>query len=272
MRRLKILLYWIFTQKNNVIFTELIKFLVKPKREKIASKYIKSITKGDHYLVTFKNTSVKLFWPIEFDTNSIYQITAETFDPNDWHYYRKDKTEIEEGEVLLDIGTAEGLFPLVVAKKCKKIFLVEPSKLFVNCLKTTFEPFKHKVTIYNVAVGNIDGVIDFHEDSLSGKIGESQKENPSKTAIKRIDTLIPQDEKITYLKADIEGFEFEMLKGAENTIKRNKPKIAITTYHKENNAQEIINLILSYVPEYKYYEKGIFEIGPKPVMIHFWID
>lgn len=272
MRRLKILFFWLFAKKNNVSFTELVKFLVKPKREKIASKYVKSVDKGEQYIVSFNNISEQLFWPIEFDINSIFQVTAETFDSNDWHYYRKENTEIEQGEILLDIGTAEGLFPLVVAKECQKIFLIEPSRLFINCLEKTFEPFKEKVIIYNVAVGNIDGEIDFSEDSISGKIGETQNENNNKIAINRIDTLIPEEERITYLKADIEGFEYEMLKGAENTIKRNKPKIAITTYHTENNAQDMIDLILSYVPEYKYYVKGIFEYGPKPVMIHFWID
>ena len=73
------------------------------------------------------------------------------------------------------------------------------------------------------------------------------------------------------MKADIEGFELEMLKGAEQTIKNNKPKIAITTYHTQNNPKEIIDLIKSFVPEYNYYVKGIYEQTPKPVLIHFWI-
>ena len=83
--------------------------------------------------------------------------------------------------------------------------------------------------------------------------------------------LKKKGEKITYLKADIEGFEAEMLKGAELTIKRNKPKIAITTYHTQNDPKEIIDLITGFVPEYKFYVKGIYEKTPKPVMIHFWI-
>ena len=62
-----------------------------------------------------------------------------------------------------------------------------------------------------------------------------------------------------------------MLLGAEETIKTNKPKIAITSYHKENDPQKIITLIKSYVPEYNYFVKGIHGEEPKPVMIHFWI-
>lgn len=272
MRRLKILFFWIVGPKNNVSLVEIIKFIFKPKVKQIALQYIESIEKRSLYEIKFKGNSNTLFWPLEFDIQSIYQVTSETFDVNDWHYYRKKHTTVQKGDILLDIGTAEGLFPLIVTNECQKLFLVEPSRLFVKCLEKTFEPYKDKVIIYNVAVGNIDGEIDFFEDSISGRIGETRNENANKIGINRIDTLIPKEEKITYLKADIEGFEYEMLKGAENTIKRNKPKIAITTYHTENNAQDIIDLILNYVPEYKYYVKGIYEHGPKPVMIHFWMD
>lgn len=62
-----------------------------------------------------------------------------------------------------------------------------------------------------------------------------------------------------------------MLIGAEETIKLNKPKIAITCYHEQNNSIEMIKLIKSYVPEYNYFVKGIHGEEPKPVMIHFWI-
>lgn len=250
----------------------MLKFIFKPTVKHIGIQYIEYIEKDSTTKVKFKNTPNILFWPSEFPIDSIYQISAETFDSADWHYYRKQHTPIVEGEILLDIGTAEGLFPLVVANRCSKIFLVEPSKSFVECLKLTFEPYKEKVVIHNVAVGNSDGVIDFSEDGLMGRIGGYLLNTGNIIEIKKIDSLIPENQTITYLKADIEGHEYEMLKGAKQTIVNNKPKIAITTYHEENIAQDMIDLVLSYVPEYKYYVKGIFEHGPKPVMIHFWIE
>ncbi|MDX1472129.1 MAG: FkbM family methyltransferase, partial [Flavobacteriaceae bacterium] len=222
---------------------------------------MKNIEKKSFYEIKFKNLPHILYWPLEFNTDSIYQITSETFDPNDWHYYQKKNTQIEMGDILLDIGTAEGLFPLTVIAKCSKIFLIEPSRLFSKSLAKTFEPFKSKVEIHNVAVGDTDGIINFSEESLVGRIGEYSEMASAPTNIKRIDSIIPKNQPITYLKADIEGYEYQMLKGAELTIKNNKPKIAITTYHKENDAKEIIELILSYVPQYNYYVKGIFEDG-----------
>lgn len=270
MRRVRILFYWLFFNKNNLSFFELLKFLIKPKVDVIAKKFIKKIDSSDEYnKVTFLNLNRELYWPKKFSVSGIFQVTAETFDSNDWHYYQYDKTQVEKGEILLDIGTAEGLFPLVVLDKCSHIYMVEPSQYFYNSLNKSFEQNKEKTTIFNLAVGNKKDKVFFNEDSLDGQISNDSKASRS-IDVETVDSLIG-DNKITYLKADIEGFEYEMLQGAKETISKNKPKIAITTYHKQNNPDEIIALIKSFVPEYNYFIKGIHGEEPKPVMIHFWI-
>jgi FkbM family methyltransferase len=245
-------------------------FLIKPKIKNIAKQHIKNIHLNEEYEVSFKAFPYKLFWPKNFTVNRLDQVVAETFDSNDWHFYQKEKTKIEKGELLLDIGTAEGLFPLSVIDICSHIYMVEPSTTFHKSLNKSFSNHLDKVTIFNTAIGNEDGMITFNEDSLDGMISDV-KIDSQLMSINKVDTLFNKVEKITYLKADIEGFEAEMLKGAEQTIKRNKPKIAITTYHTQNNPEEIISIIKEFVPEYNYYVKGIYEKTPKPVMIHFWI-
>lgn len=270
MRRVIIFLYWVFNDRNNVPFPQLLQFLVKPQVRRIAGRYLKSIAPSDSfYEVNFKTIPNTLYWPKECPIDGIYQVASETFDTNDWHYYQKRHTEVQHGEILLDIGAAEGLFPLTVADHCKKILLVEPNDYFAKALSRSFEPFKEKVSIFNVAVGAENREIIFNSDSLAGRISEAEKTG-TKKQLTTVDDLIG-NAPITYLKADLEGFEAEMLKGAEKTIKRNKPKIAITAYHKENDANQIISLIKHFVPEYQYYKKGISQTGGKPVMLHFWI-
>jgi FkbM family methyltransferase len=269
MRRLKIIYFWLFINKNNVTLSELLQFLIKPRINTIAKQFISEINQNnDDVEVKFKNIPNSLFWPKNFSLNRFDQVVCESFDKNDWHYYQKKHTEVNSGEIILDIGTAEGLFPLAVIDKCEHIYMIEPSKSFYSCLEKTFAKFDTKTTIFNTAVGSEDGEISFDENALEGMISKNNGNNT--ISLNKIDTLL-KDKKITYLKADIEGFEQEMLKGASETIKRNKPKIAITTYHFENNPQDIVDLIKSYVPEYNYYFKGVYEVTPKPVMIHFWI-
>jgi FkbM family methyltransferase len=270
MRRFVIAFYWFFKSGNNVGFIELIKFLLKPTVSKIASRYIKTIEENsDWVVVSFNQMDRKLFWPKEYPVSGIYQVVSETFDHQDWHFYQKKGTLISDGEVLLDIGAAEALFSLSVLDKCEKIILIEPNDHFARSLEKTFDGFFDKVKIICTAVGNRDGEISFNLDSLSGKISEEANQN--KKPITTIDRLLLDEPKITYLKADLEGFELQMLQGAEKVIKKHKPKIAITSYHIENDANQIISLIKSYVPTYNYYVKGINHVGGKPVMIHFWL-
>jgi hypothetical protein len=54
---------------------------------------------------------------------------------------------------------------------------------------------------------------------------------------------------------DIEGYELDALKGAERLIKKNKPKLAISIYHKPEDFFEIPLLLKRFVPEYKIYIK-----------------
>ncbi|SKC38398.1 methyltransferase, FkbM family [Ohtaekwangia koreensis] len=269
MRRLRIIFYWLFKSHNNVSLIELIRFTIKPKVKAVASRFIKDISLAKSlYKINFNVIEYPLYWPKEYSIDGIYQVTSETFDNDDWHYYQKKNTIIEHNEILLDVGAAEGLFALSVADKCNQIIMIEPNDHFAKALKTTFQPFDKKTTIYNVAVGSAEGTIAFNQTSLSGKVDLSDNESVQKS-ITTVDKIIG-DTPITYLKADIEGHELEMLKGAIGTIKKNKPKIVITCYHRENIASEIIDFIKSIVPEYNHYVKGVFHEEGKPVMIHFW--
>lgn len=270
MRRLIILFYWFFRAKHNVGFRELLKFLAKPQVTKIAHRYIKEIIEGDgFYIVSFNSSPHRLYWPMQYPVDGIYQVTAETFDNNDWHFYQKKQTEVVDGEILLDVGAAEGLFSLTVAHKCQKLLLVEPNDHFHAALKRTFKPYADKVKIFNAAAGAENGKIIFDSNSLIGKVSTSNQEGVTKPLAK-VDDLVG-DTPVTYIKADLEGFEIQMLKGAERTIRCNKPKMAITVYHKENDLTEIVNLIKRFVPEYQYYVKGVTQTDGKPVMIHFWV-
>lgn len=56
----------------------------------------------------------------------------------------------------------------------------------------------------------------------------------------------------TFLKADIEGYEWDMLQGAREMIRRNKPKLAISIYHNIYDFYRIPNFLKELVPEYRF--------------------
>lgn len=55
----------------------------------------------------------------------------------------------------------------------------------------------------------------------------------------------------TFIKMDIEGSEAKALIGAENTLRRYKPRLAISLYHKPWDFIELPGLLLELAPDYK---------------------
>ena len=58
-------------------------------------------------------------------------------------------------------------------------------------------------------------------------------------------------ERVDFIKADIEGFERNMLQGAQETLKNFAPKLALCTYHLPDDPEVMSNLIMQANPNYK---------------------
>ncbi len=57
----------------------------------------------------------------------------------------------------------------------------------------------------------------------------------------------------TFIKMDIEGAELEALRGAEKTLRRCKPNLAVCVYHKNEDILDIPLYLRELVPEYRFY-------------------
>lgn len=70
-------------------------------------------------------------------------------------------------------------------------------------------------------------------------------------AVKLDDVVI--DERISFIKFDLEGADIPALKGSEETIKRCKPKLALSIYHNIEDLWEIPLMVKEMVPEYRLF-------------------
>jgi FkbM family methyltransferase len=234
-------------------------------------KYLKKeALEGDYTVISVKDLKYPLYWPKELAINDLYMVIVEMFDRLNGHYYGIPETSLERGDVVLDCGAAEGLFSLMALDKAEKIYLAEPSPIFLGALGKTFNGSK-KIEISPFALGSENKEIYFSDNSLSSST--SNIASGLKVFMQKVDDIFyKKGIKIDYLKADIEGDELDMLQGAAKTIVSSKPKIALTTYHPRNDFEEIKRFILSLVPEYDFKIKGIYGEENKPAMIHFWIN
>ncbi|MFH1427814.1 MAG: FkbM family methyltransferase [Patescibacteria group bacterium] len=278
-RRLSLARYWL---KNNlaleiinnrlpISMAMIIKTcLVIPCQLKAKFK-IKKIKSLPNYLVVyFNNFSNPIYYPRNLSKKGLYQVIVESFDSNAWHYYEIDQTKVKSNDVVVDCGAAEGLFSILVANRCKQVYAIEPLPEFVKALKLTFEKFDN-VKIMPMGLGSKEESGYITKEDINSAINFSGK--GEKINITTIDKLFyDKNIPVNYIKADLEGFELEMLKGAQQTVKKYLPKFAITTYHHHSHALWIYNYLKQINPNYNIIFKGIEERAGMPVMIHAWID
>ena len=173
-----------------------------------------------------------------------------------------------ETEVFLDAGAYNGDTLETYVNERKGVFgksiSFEPTAaLFaqlqrrVKSICSTWGIPESKMMTVLGGVGETDGVFPLiMKDSDSNGAGNSFYdigERVGKTVpVYSIDSFL-NGEPLTFLKADIEGFELNMLKGACQTIARYKPDLAICLYHKASDIYEIPLYLHSLVPEYHMY-------------------
>lgn len=107
-----------------------------------------------------------------------------------------------------------------------------------------------KLDISNAAVADHNGLANFR---INGNMGSHVVNNDiSKKQVKivRLDDDI--EDPVTFIKMDIEGGELSALQGAEELIKKNKPKLAICLYHKPFDIFEIPFYLRQIVNKYHF--------------------
>lgn len=125
------------------------------------------------------------------------------------HRYFTDDFCVNKDDTIVDVGVAEGNFALSVIDYVKKVYLIEADPKWVEALSYTFEPYKEKVVIIE-------------------KYASSYCEGDFTT----IDDVVL--DKVDFIKMDIEGYEWDALNGAVETIRRsNQIKIVACCYHSD---------------------------------------
>ncbi len=162
-----------------------------------------------------------------------------------------------EEEVFVDAGGFDGKTSERFIQWCgghyKKIYILEPEKTNITMCENRISAW-NGIEIIPCGLWDKECVLKFTEKANSSHISENADENAANVtsvSVNALDQLISDD--ISFIKMDIEGAEYKAIKGAEQIIKRCRPKLAISIYHKTEDIWELPELILDICPDYRLY-------------------
>jgi len=208
---------------------------------------------------TFENT-VKY----KLSGNVDYLFSCET--PIDETY--KSILKLTDNETYLDLGAYTGDTVkefLSFVSSYNKILAVEPDKkTFVKLRKNTNE--LENIVLFNNVISDKCGEFPF---AMNGSRGSNSGKDYNTTAEFITVDEIAKNEKITYIKADVEGAELQFINGAERTIKELKPKMQIACYHRSEDLISIPNAVLSIRNDYKVYMRHFSSLPAWDTVYYF---
>ena len=204
----------------------------------------------------------KFFFPEGFLLKRRLQRSIKRNDEQEINLVKKF---IKSGTDSIDVGVYRGVYSYEMSKYSEKVHSFEPNPIIFKYINKNLKKFIKNIHLYNFALSNQNKTINlkipirnsnsnkeiFEEYYEMGKAtihNENNFENYENFEIqtKTIDEL-SFDNKISFIKIDVEGHELEVIEGAKNTIKRDKPVllVEIEKQYTKKEVAESINFINS---------------------------
>lgn len=170
-----------------------------------------------------------------------------------WQYF--DYFTPYGGEVFIDGGCLDGATCEDFITWCNgqfdKIYAFEPNPRVIDFCRESLQKYgENKVLLFDKALWKESTVLLFDNHSKD-KWDACLSENGNiEVQCISIDEAI--EEKVTFIKLDVEGSELEVLMGASESIRKNRPRMAISIYHKDFDFLDIPCFLLSLNPFYRF--------------------
>ena len=144
---------------------------------------------------------------------------------------------VKEGMNVIDIGANVGITTVTVARKIGrrgKLYSFEPTPEYFNILKENISSNGlENVKVYELAVTDQVGRAPFYQKELSSGIVFEEGAKKFEVSTTSIDRFLSEEkiERIDLINMDCEGSELLVLKGAKETLRKNKVKIFCEIHH-----------------------------------------
>lgn len=174
-------------------------------------------------------------------------------------YNYQDLVCVNQGDVVIDAGGCWGDTALYfAARRASKVFVYEfiPSNIEIMKKNVSLNTqYSGCISLVEKAVWESSKIaLSYLDQGPSSRVAEAGVYRGT-TQTLSIDDLVQEQKltKVDFIKMDIEGAELSALKGAADTIRQHKPKLAISVYHKPDDLITIPAYIQSLNPGYEFY-------------------
>ena len=161
----------------------------------------------------------------------------------------KVNVTVEACDIVIDAGSWIGDFAAYASVKGATTYAFEPSANIFSVLEKT-AALNTNIIPVKKALGC--------DDSTNAKPKVFCASEDESFDIISLDDFVKDNNlpRVDFIKADIEGFERYMLAGAQETLARFAPKLALCTYHLHDDPQVMAELILKANPKYNIVQKS----------------
>lgn len=201
--------------------------------------------------------------------NILYPYIGILFGIVGWQYF--DYLTPEDNEIFIDGGVydggSSGDFVKWTNGKYQAIYGFEANPYCIErCKKYYNDNGIHNVEFVEKCMWDVKGKMTFTSDhSGASRISEEGD------VVVEADTIdhVLNGRRATFIKMDIEGAEYRALLGAEKTIKKYRPRMALSVYHKPQDIIEIPALLLGYDDSYRFALRQYSSIADETVLYVF---
>lgn len=135
------------------------------------------------------------------------------------------------------------------------MYAFEPDRdNYLKCKKKIEDNGWNHINLVNAGLWSSETYVKLENIETAGAhIVEPEREEVCNVRTVSLDSFADEQDKISFIKMDIEGAELEALQGARKIIMENRPKIAVCIYHKKEDYWQIPYFLKNLIPEYKLY-------------------
>jgi len=169
--------------------------------------------------------------------------------------------QVKRKGLALDVGMHIGLWSMHLVKQFRSVVGFEPVAEHIECLKLNMAGAKNW-EVYNCALGSKPGTVGLK--CFDGSTGSTQiQDGAGGISMRRLDDFTFNDP-IDLIKIDVENYEYFVLEGGEQIIRRHQPVIILEqkgngkngklTYDKDQYAS--LELLKSWGAKQKFEMNG----------------